>query len=285
VSRAGSGSTPVIRQDQLGVQAHCLRREMAADFSGTLERLAALGLTRIELCSFPGCAGNPWGDFGALATWEPARIREELERLGLGCVSCHFSPPELTDDAIDASIRWARGVGTPAVVLSGLPLVASSPLADWQSAFAALNRTGRRLREAGLGFAYHLQNDAWATVEAVPLFDELLRLTDPELCAIELDLSGALVYPAEPVPAMRANPGRFPALHLRDGKRPASPLPWLPSLALGEGDMDWTETIAAAQQAEVPYYLLEMEVEPPRDVFEAIETSLAWFEDAGLLGA
>jgi len=275
--------TSVIRKSQLGVQAHCLRHEMAEDFAGTLRRLAKLGLNRIELCSFPGCAGNPWGDFGPLAEWAPERIRDELEDFGLDCVSCHFFPPELTGEAIDTAVRWAKGFGSPTVVAAASPLVANSPLAEWRSVFEGLNRTGRRLREEGLNFAYHTQNDAWDTVDGVYLFDELLNLTDPELCAIELDLSGALVYPAEPLAAIRANPGRFLALHLRDGKRPESPVPWLPALALGEGDMDWPQTLAAAQQALVPYYLLEMEVEPSRSAFEAIEKSLGWLEAEGLL--
>jgi len=277
-------SKAMIDRDQLGVQAHCLRREMATDFPGTLQRLRALGLTTIELCSFPGCAGNPWGDFGALAEWPPEQVRDELERAAIECIACHFFPPELTDEAIAASALWARGVGSPAVVLSGLPLTAASPLGEWQSAFERLNLTGLQLRDEGLRFAYHTQNDAWANVGGVRLFDELLRLTDPELCGIELDLSETLAHGCDWTDAIPAASGRLLALHLRDGERPPGPVPWLPALALGEGDLDTAAAVAAAIRADSPHFLLEMEVEPARDVFEALETSIAWLETNGLLG-
>jgi hypothetical protein len=270
--------TATIHWSQLGVQAHCLRREMAVDFPGTLRRLNSLGLNNIELCCFPGCAGNPWGDFGRLAEWPPERIRDHLEEAGIVCVACHFTPRELTDEAIGTSIRWAKAVGSPVIVLAGFPLTADSGITDWQIAFEGLNRTGALLGGQGLGFAYHTQNDAWATADGVLLFDELLRLTDPGLCAIELDLSGTLSHGASWEASVAKSSHRFLALHLRDGKRPPAQVPYLPALALGEGDTDIKAAIISALQAGARHYLLEMEVEAPRDVFQAIELSLKWLE-------
>lgn len=275
------GST--IHSSQLGVQAHCLRREMSVDFPNTLARLAATGLSRIELCSFPGCAGNPWGDFGALAGWAPGRIRDQLNRSGIACIACHFTAQELNEQNIAASIQWAHGVGSPAVVLAGLPLSARSPLADWQTAFDTLNHTGLRLREEGLRFAYHTQNDVWASADGALLFEELVRLTDFDLCALELDLSGTLAHGAAWAEPVLGAAGHVLALHLRDGKRPPTPSPWLPALALGEGDMELGAMIGMACRMAVPHYLLEMEVAPPRDVFEALQTSMEWLKAGGTL--
>ena len=61
-----------MRAEQLGVQLHCLRHAVRDDFSGALESIRRLGLAVVELVSFPGCRGNPWGDFGN-ATDLPAR--------------------------------------------------------------------------------------------------------------------------------------------------------------------------------------------------------------------
>ncbi len=43
-----------MRANQLGVQAHCLRSEIAADLDRTLARVAELGIAALEMMSFPG---------------------------------------------------------------------------------------------------------------------------------------------------------------------------------------------------------------------------------------
>jgi len=264
----------LICQDNLAVQAHCLRREMSVNFEATLQQLSSMSFAAIELCSFPGCAGNPWGDFGSLAEWEPERIRSALERADLDCISVHITSRELAPGNLGETIDWIKGVGGPTAVLSGLPENAESGLAAWRSAFASLNEHGRRLREKGMDFAYHTQIDLWRKVDGVLLADELFRLVDPDLCRVELDPSGALIHGTDWTSVVRSNPGRFFAMHLRDGQRPPAEVPYLPALPLGEGDVDWKSSLDAANAAAIPHYILEMEVEQDRDVFAALRTSL-----------
>jgi sugar phosphate isomerase/epimerase len=274
---------PVFNPDQLGIQAHCLRREMAQDFPGTLDQLTRLGLTTIELCSFPGCSGNLWGDFGKLAECPPRLIGDQLNDAGMNVIACHFMATELTPGNIDTSITWAHEVGSPAVVLAGFAFQGEPSLADWQASISNLNNIGERLANDNLRFAYHTQNNAWSRAEGISVFDEILRLVDPNLCSLELDPSGTLVYDTPWTETVRQLSGRFLSMHLRDGKRPSAHVPYLPALALGEGDMDWNASLGAATDARVPYYLLEMEVEAPRSAFEAIETSLDWLKINGMV--
>lgn len=257
-----------------GVQAHCLRREMAVDFPGTLQRLRAMGFRQIEMCSFPGCAGNPWGDFGELAAWEPSRIRAALDDAGFDSIATHVTQKELAPGAIDDTVRWVEGTGNSTVVLAGLPQTPESSLADWHSAFASLNDFGIALKRRGIGFAYHTQNDVWQMLEGVLLADELFRIVDPDLCLVELDPSGSLVCGADWESVVNANPNRYLAMHLRDGGRPSERVPYLPALPLGEGDVDWGVALNAATGAGINTYLLEMEVDADRDVFDALQTSL-----------
>jgi sugar phosphate isomerase/epimerase len=267
-----------LRRAQLGVQAHCLRREMAVDFPGTLGRVNALGIGRIEMCSFPGCRGNPWGDFGELADWSAGRIRDELATAELDCVGTHFAAKELAGDELEAAIRWARDINSPAIVLGGLRQAADADGASWRAAFESLNEIGRRVADHGLDFAYHTQNDVWCTVGGTLLAEELFRIVDPELCHIELDPSGALVFGVDWTASVRQNPGRFFAMHLRDGSRPDHEVRYLPALPLGEGDVDWRQAIDAAVAAEIPLYILEMEVDADRDPFDALLSSLGFLE-------
>lgn len=259
---------------QLGVQAHCLRHEMAVDFEGTLTRLASLGLHTIELCSFRGFAGNPWGDFGRLADWQPERVRTALEQAGIACMGAHFVEDEFHEDALGRLLDWALGVKSPIVVVPGIRMPEQPRLADWQAAADRLNEIGNRLREHGLRFAYHTQNSVWENLGGVLAFEALAERLEPELCQIELDPSGSLVYGTGWQELVREMPGRFVSMHLRDGEAPDRIVPYLPALPLGEGAVDWKSALAAASAAGVPYYLLEMEIERGGDVFGALETSL-----------
>jgi sugar phosphate isomerase/epimerase len=265
-------------QTQPGVQAHCLRREMAVDFPGTLQRLHAMGFRQIEMCSFPGCAGNPWGDFGELAAWEPVQIRAALDNAGFDSIATHVAHKELASGSINDTVRWVEGTGSSTVVLAGLPQRPESSLADWHKAFASLNDIGTHLRERGIRFAYHTQIDVWQVLGGTLLADELFRIVDPGLCLFELDPSGALVHGTDWMSVVRAHPDRYLAMHLRDGSRPSERVPYLPALPLGEGEVNWDAALDAAIGAGIDTYLLEMEVDADRDVFDALRSSLDFLE-------
>jgi sugar phosphate isomerase/epimerase len=264
--------------DQVGVQAHCLRREMSADFAGTLGRLRSMGFETIELCSFAGCAGNPWGDFGELATWEPGRIRSALDDAGLKCNATHFMHKELFPHNLGAAIHWAQSVGSQAIVLAGLPMAAGAGLQEWQAAFRSLNAIGHEMNKQGIKFAYHTQNEVWRTIDDVLLADEMFRLVEPAVCLIELDPSGALVYGTDWMAPVRTNPDRFLAMHLRDGARPPDHVPYLPALPLGAGDVDWAAALQTASDANISEHYLEMEVGPEFSVFDALRSSLDFLQ-------
>jgi len=267
----------------LAVQAHCLRREMSVDFPGALARVKALGFDRIEMCSFPGCRGNLWGDFGELADWPSERIRAELAAAELDCIGTHFAAKELAGDQLDGAVRQARDIGSPAIVLGGLHQPADASATSWRAAFESLNEIGRRVTDHGLAFAYHTQNDVWRTIDGTLLADELLHIVDPAVCRVELDPSGALVFGTDWTASVIDNPGHFFAMHLRDGSRPGHQVPYLRALPLGEGDENWRRALDAAVSAEIPLYILEMEVDAGRDPFDALDSSLAFLESLGFI--
>lgn len=268
---------------QLGVQVHCLRREMAADFCGALQRLRSMGFEKVELCSFPGCTGNPWGDFGQLAEWRPDDIRASLDAARLDCPATHVTYRELAADDLDATIAWAKGVGCRTIVLAALPVPAEPSLASWREAFKLLNGIGKEVAVRGLKFAYHTQNDVWQSIDGTLLADEMFRLVDAGVCRIELDPSGAIVSGTDWQCVVRRNRDRFIGMHLRDGMRPPGAVPYLPALPLGEGEIDWLSAIETTADAGVTEYFLEMEVDSGRDVFDAIDASVAHLASQGIL--
>lgn len=264
--------------NRLGVQIHCLRSEVARDFAGTLARIRSLGIEAVELCHFPGFAGNPWGDFGELAKWPAREVGAVLAESGVQCVATHCMHRDLADQNLERTIDWALESGSPAIVLAGFPHAGDSGPGSWSGKFEWLNAIGRRLLDEGLAFAYHTQNDIWQIVDGALLANEMFRVVNPAWCRIELDPSGALVHGTDWTVPVLQHPNRYLALHLRDGKKPRDPVPYLPAVPLGEGDMDWRRTFDVATDAGIPYYLLEMEVEDHTQAFAAIETSLDYLD-------
>ncbi|MCS6946458.1 MAG: TIM barrel protein [Steroidobacteraceae bacterium] len=263
-----------LTRQQVGVQAHCLRRELAADFVGTLRRLRALEFDDIELCHFPGFAGSPWGDFGALAAVPPAEIRAMLLGAGLSCAAVHVRYPQLLPDRIAATVRWTLDVGSATIVLASLPLTTRDSLANWRDAFESLNRLGAELAAVGCRFAYHTQNDLWQTIDGRLLADELLRCIDPSRCLLELDPSGALLHGVDWRGVVRPRAGMFFAMHLRDGAASTADVAWAPAVPLGDGIEDWREALQTAAAVGIEHYFLEMEVAPGCDVIAALQKSL-----------
>lgn len=270
-----------IPRDRLGVQIHCLRSEVAEDFEGTLDRLCALGIDVVELCLFPGFAGNPWGDFGCVGRWPARDVGDLLEEMGMHCVATHCMHRDLADERLEQTIAWARDVRSPAIVLAGFP--PSTNLEVWRANFERLNATGQRMAGEGFTFAYHTQNDVWQSLGGALLANEMFRIVNPECCRIELDPSGSLVHGSDWTKCVLQHPNRYLSFHLRDGRRPLAPVPYLPALPLGDGDMDWRQTLDVAAAAGMPYYLLEMEVEDPHRVFPALQSSLVHLESLGAI--
>ena len=268
---------------QLGVQAHCLRFRIAESLEATLDEVAGLGLRAIELVSFPGCRGNRWGDFGAATDWRPEDIGSAIRKAGLVCPSVMVNAQELSEAQFDATVRWLHGVDAGRLVLTSIPTPGAGSLRDWQQALATLNPTGEHLRSCGLQFAIHTQPNLWAVVEGRRLADELLDAVDPQLCRIEFDPSGAIMYGADPAAYIAQRPASFYALHLRDAARPPEPVFYQAAEPLGTGTVDWRSFLAAAEASAIEWYFLEMEVSEPGQTMNAIVASQHFLQQQGLL--
>lgn len=241
------------------------------DFAGTLKQLSAMGYTDVELSSFKGFAGDTLrGDFGKLSQLTVDEIRNPLQDAGLTSRCCQFKPTELDGPQIDATMEWAAALGIKCFTL--VDVYFSN--AEWQPAFDSLNRYGEQLRNNGFQLALHTPNDFWTQCNGETAFHAMLREVPAANCSIELDLSATLLNGVEPGECMASHPDRFCALHLRDGKKPPpEAMRYIPSLALGEGEIDFRSVLAGAKKAGVTYYIVEMIGFPPFDPIDAYRKS------------
>jgi sugar phosphate isomerase/epimerase len=268
---------------QLGVQAHCLRFEIARGVEQALARVRRLGVRAIEMVSFPGCRGQAWGDFGAAADRTPRDVAAALRAAGLSCPSTMVLERELDLARIEATLRWVADLGCPRLVQSSFAIADEAGTADWQLAFDRIEGLARRVRATGLRYVLHTQANLWRPLGERRPIDLLLERVDPRLMQLEYDPSGAIIYGLDPAGPLRARPEAFYALHLRDGRTPPAPVFYLAALPLGAGGVDWLNLLRAAAASAIEYDFLEMEVAEPQTTLAALEASCRYLVDRGLL--
>lgn len=272
-----------MRIDQLGVQAHCLRGEIAVDLDRTLATVAELGIAALEMMSFPGCRGNWWGDFGSAADLPAQTIAARIRGAGLQCPSVMVTEKELTTEQFASTIDWVHGLSCPRLVLTSFAVGAARTREDWQRAFASLDELAERVCASGLEFILHTQPDLWTPAGDDYGFYELQGWLHRHSRRIEFDPTGAIIYGRDPVAFARQHAGTLYALHLRDGITPPEPVFYLPAEPLGTGAVGWPELLRAAALSGADWYILEMELTDRTRVLTAIKTSLNYLRSRGLI--
>lgn len=249
-----------------GVQLYTVRGVLAKDPAGTLERIAAIGYTELEVMQ------------GTLDVVAPIAAR-----LGLSMVSVHLSGPTAAGEGLAAFAAQARAHGVRHLVV---PFV---PPADRPREGDGLRRLGQRLarmagvaREAGLELGYH--NHAFefaAGADGARWLDVLMRETAAAGMKLQLDVFWAAVAGADPVSVIRQYPDRLISLHLKDKAAglptslPEGQVPRDAFVEVGSGSLDMPAILAAARAAGIQHFFVEQD-QTPGDPVESLRKSYAY---------
>lgn len=269
---------------EASVQLYTLASEFSADMSGSLDKLAALGLRNVEAFAFVD---------------RPAEIRAALDASGLASPTGHA--PLLSDElwTPDGSIPTPA----PEVVFEAAATIGIRTVIDpfvspdrWLTEEGVadiaerLNRAADVAATFGLSVGYHNHAQEFvADFAGQTPYERFVELTD-ERVQLELDLFWALTG-GQDVPALVAKLGdRLTAVHVKDGVVPTTN-PW------GPGSADFTSEsldqrhagtadvpLAAALRAGTGIEFAVIEYDrAPGDVFADIAASLAFLKDGGFV--
>lgn len=184
---------------------YTMRTPLAADFAGTLERLARIGYATVGVS---GRLGN-----------SPSAIRQMLDMVRLRAVLEHVGYDTVTGSGLPQALKDVHTLGGQWIVVPSLPGALHSP-AGYREVARQFNRAGLAARESGLKLLYHNHGGDHEVVDGVSLYDILLAETDPDLVGFELDVywaaKGGSSAPGE---LFVRHPGRFPAIHVKDMAR------------------------------------------------------------------
>lgn len=264
------------------VQLYSLAKQFSADMGGSLERLAAIGLTNVEAFDFVG---------------RPKEIKAALDGAGLASPTGHA--PLLSDQlwTPDGSIPTPK----PEVVFEAAATIGMRTVIDpfvaperWltedgvQDIAERINAASEVAAGFGLTVGYHNHAQEFiASFDGQTAYERFIALTE-ERVAVELDLFWALTGGQDVVLLAASLGDRLIALHIKDGVAPtdnpfALGAPAFDSNSLdqcraGEGDVPLAEALRAA--AALQYAVIEYD-HTPGDVFEDVAASYAFLKDGG----
>jgi sugar phosphate isomerase/epimerase len=244
----------------IGIQLYTVAADAAKDLPGTLKALADIGYREVE---FPG---GP-------ARMPAPQLRKLLTDLGLVCPSIHAAMSELQTNAQE-KIDLARGLGAQYVVCS-FPWTSDGrfqtargkmgpemTLDDWKWNAEQLNRIGELARQGGIRLGYHNHNLEFRSYGGTVAFDELLRLTDPKLVAIQLDIAWVATAGVDPLRYLRDQAARVELLHVKEVRKDLQVMVdqvKAQTTELGRGLIDWPKLFAAMDPKHVRHYFVEQE--------------------------
>jgi sugar phosphate isomerase/epimerase len=237
-------------------------RSMLKDFPAFVKRIAAIGVTRLELCSPIGYGG----DFAVLAN------AREVERIlsdhGLKSESSHFTMGELRSSQ-QKSIAWAKEIGITQMITASLGdgNGGGKPTLDQiKRAADEYNKIAVVAAEAGMQQGLHNEEFEVSIVEGRRTYDRLFDLLDPKLVKFQFQMS-TITSGLVAEEYFKKYPGRFYSMHLQDVNMKA-PKPFVPNqsdedrypeVAMGQGSIDWAKTFNAAKIGGVKNYFVEQD--------------------------
>ena len=254
----------------LGIQLWTVKDEAAKDLEGTLKQVYAAGFREIE---FAGFYNKTAAEIGAL-----------VKGIGFTPVSTHHGAADIAKkgdqilaDAKTLGLKYivcsSPGVSPEREKLSWEERMKTVNLDDWKWNADLFNKFGKQVSDAGMKFGYHNHTPEFKMYEGKTAFEHLFGMTDPKHVHIELDVGWVVVAQQDPIALLNKYKDRVIALHVKDVTKRESPDKDPPSVALGEGIIDWKKVIGTAKANGTKTFFYEQEAPFTRPILASVKIS------------
>ncbi|MEX8547517.1 MAG: sugar phosphate isomerase/epimerase family protein [Mucilaginibacter sp.] len=224
----------------IGLQLYSVRKDMLADATGTLKKLAAIGYKNLE------SAGSEKGSYYGL---KPKEMKKIASDLGMTVLSGHVHIGTDWQKTVDE----AAEAGQTYLICSTMPSNGQT-VSNYQHCADIFNKSAEVANKSNLTFGYHNHEYEFEQENGKVLYDILLTHTDPAKVKFELDLGWLIVSGQDATTYFNKFPGRFPLWHLKDMDKTAKH-----STEFGKGDIDLKALLAQAKKAGMKNYFVEQE--------------------------
>lgn len=252
-----------MQKPQLALQLYTLRDAMEQDFSGTLNRIADMGITHVETAFFPEGVSNQ-------------AAAQLIRDAGLTVCSAHCEIP-IGDDQ-SAVLEMVDGFDCDRVIWHGWPQDPDYSTVDGVKRLAEIyNQASEVCMASGKRFGIH--NHWWEfqlhpalAADGLRPYQILAQEMDPAIF-YEVDTYWVKTAGVDPVTVLQELGRRAPLLHVKDG--PATPDDDM--VALGQGTMDFA-AVDNVLNGHVEWMIIELD-RCATDMFAAVAQSRQYLLD------
>lgn len=189
-------------RSKIGLQLYSLRDQVAANLDSALAFVQAQGITDVELAGTAGLT--------------PEAFKAKLDQYGLKPSSAHYGM-SIFRDSIDKVIAEAKIFGIQYVGTAWIDHKADTiTFAEIQEAVKVFNEAGKKLKENGLQFFYHIHGFEFVPYEGGTYFDYLYNNTDAENVKFEEDIFWATHGGQDPIEFLKKYGSRVVLFHIKD---------------------------------------------------------------------
>ncbi len=243
----------------IGVQLYSLRDSLATDFEGVIRKVAAQGYAGVESAN------------AAYVSTTPQSAAKLFQELGLQVPSAHIGLP--LGDKKNEVLDTMNLLGCKNLVCAHIPPEEFASEDRIKFHCEELNQADEVARANGMRLFYH--NHWWEYRQQVngrPAYKTMLKYVAPTV-NFEVDTYWVQAGGANVIDIIREYGSRAPLLHIKDGSTNEKDS----MVAVGDGIMDWSSIIPAAQ----PEWLIVELDRCDTDMLEAVGRSYTYLTSKG----
>jgi sugar phosphate isomerase/epimerase len=269
---------------RVGVQLYSVREAMGKDPKGSLKKLSDMGYLHVEHANY---INRKFYGYSA------KEFKKLLADLALQMPSGHTVMTAQDWDASknDFTDKWkytiedAAEVGQRYVISPWLDESLRHDMDGLKRFMDQFNKCGELCKKSGMKFGYHNHNFEFSTkVGDSDLYDFILKNTDPELVAQQIDIGNMLGAGGIALDLLKKYPGRFELMHVKDEIKSdtGQGMDGYDSTILGTGVMPVKDIVKAAKNiGGTSQFIIEQESYQGKDPFDCVKIDLQMMKKWG----
>ncbi|MFP3089771.1 sugar phosphate isomerase/epimerase [Treponema sp. TIM-1] len=183
------------------LQLYNLRDELAVDFEGTLQKIAALGYRYVELAGLYGKS--------------PKEFKAGLLTAGLTAVSAHVPYRDMLADPENVMDRYIE-IGCKYIVIPYLIEADRCTSPNYEGVKKEIAKLGELAKKQGAILLYHNHEFEFQSYHGKYALDDLYDSIPADLLQTEIDTCWANIGGVDPGEYILKYRGRSPVVHLKD---------------------------------------------------------------------
>lgn len=259
---------------KIGYQLYSIRDKMAVAPVETLQLLKGLGYSDFEHFGFESDSHSFYG----IAAQEFKTILDDME---VTITSGHYPFAPLLDAQedellryVDQCIKGAQAIGSKFITW---PWMAPEQrtLDNYKLLSKKLNIIGKRVSDAGLGFAYHNHGFEFEEIEGQTTYEIILSETDPEIVKLQMDMywvcRAGKYTPSE---LIKKQPSRYVMWHIKDMDKNTRDY-----TELGNGSIDYKNILKEINTSGLQHFYIEQGGNFTKDSLQSATDSISYYKE------